>query len=102
MKSTKKIHLDHDNTILFTYINKVIYIIVTIDSNIIKLIQDESEFINILQILQEEYNINIHSINLIKKWFDKNMIKHNPIKEYTTRYGRIIKYYSGSDTISDS
>ncbi len=90
MKSTKKIYLDHNNTILFTYINKVIYIILTIDSNVIKLIQDENEFINTLHILQEEYNINIHSINLIKKWFDKNMIKHNPIKEYTTRYGRII------------
>ena len=92
MKSIKKIYLNHNNTILFIHHNDVIQIIITIDSNIRKLIHNDIDFINIIEILQEEYNINVHIINLIIKWYHKNMNKYNPIKEYTTRYGRVIVY----------
>ena len=51
------------------------------------------KFIDTFNELITEYNISNHNAKLIKIWFNKNQKKLLPIKQYTTRYGRITKSY---------
>jgi len=91
MKSYKTIILS-DKIILFNYIDGMIYITITYNDNIINHTTWSNYFIDILDDLKNEYFINIHSIELIKRWFYKNENKTNPPQKYTTRYGRTILY----------
>lgn len=92
MKSIKTLILDDTKNIIFTYIDSLVYITITIDFSIIKLTRWDNDFISTLDYLQNEYLIPIHSINKIKRWYSNNNRKYNPISKYTTRYGRTILY----------
>jgi hypothetical protein len=92
MKSIKTLILDDTKNIIFTYIDALIYITITVEFTIIKLTRCEDEFISTLDYLQNEYLIPIHSIKKIKRWYLNTTSKYNPISKYTTRYGRTILY----------
>jgi hypothetical protein len=92
MKSLKTLVLDTTKNIVFIYIDAIVYITITIDLIVIKLVRWEDDFISTLDHLQSEYLIPIHSINKIKNWYSKNTKKYYPISKYTTKYGRTILY----------
>jgi hypothetical protein len=92
MKSIKTLVLDTTKNIVFTYIDTLVYITITIDLIVIKLIRWENDFLSTLDHLQSEYAISQHSINKIKNWYSNNTKKYNPISKYTTKYGRTILY----------
>jgi len=93
MHSHKTLYLNETSEIVFVfdetkirfeiYINDIVYIL---DRPHIKFIDTFNELIT-------EYNISNHNAKLIKIWFNKNQKKLLPIKQYTTRYGRITKSY---------
>jgi hypothetical protein len=88
MKSYKTIYLNDIDLIKFTFTDINIHIYITINN--INLIRNYNEFNSTLNDLQTEYNINIHSINKINYWFNKNYKKNNPNQIYITKYGRKI------------
>ena len=91
MPSHKKLILHDTNYIIFTYDILHITIHKVIDSNVLDLISSHDNFIQILDDMKQEYNINEHAIELIIKWFYKQYNKTNKTKEYVTRDGRVIK-----------
>jgi hypothetical protein len=91
MKSYKTLNLNDTDKIKFTFTETDIHIYITINN--INLIRNYNEFTSTLNELQIEYNINIHSINKINYWFNKNYKKIFPNEIYITKYGRKINKY---------
>jgi hypothetical protein len=87
MKSYKTLYLNDTDLIKFTFTNTHIHI----NINTIELIRDFNEFDTTLNELKNEYNINNHSIQLIKNWYSKNYKKiFSDQICYITKYGRKI------------